>query len=78
MSKVQKQDSGDSSEDELESIKKRKESLQKISLFKFFKNLRCGDQFLLIVGTISAILAGGLMPSVSFVMGNVAGSFSGS
>jgi len=44
---------------------------------KFFSYLSFTDKILLVIGTTSAILAGGILPSVSLVMGNVAVAFSG-
>jgi len=35
------------------------------------------DKFLLVFGTLAAVLAGGILPSISLVMGNVAAAFSG-
>jgi len=45
---------------------------------KFFSFITTYDKLLLAVGTISSILAGAILPSVSLIMGNVAAAFSGS
>lgn len=44
---------------------------------KFFKYISLQDKLLLTFGTISAILAGAILPSVSLIMGNVANAFTG-
>ena len=43
-----------------------------VGLLKFFSFLRGTDKALLIIGTVSAILAGGIMPMIAFFMGGVA------
>jgi len=43
----------------------------------FFKYINSDDKMLLYIGTISAITAGAILPSISLVMGNVAALFSG-
>ena len=51
------------------------EEEEKVSLFKFFKFLSTWDKVLLIIGTLSSILAGAILPSISLIMGNVASAF---
>jgi hypothetical protein len=51
---------------------------RQVALSKFFTYLSAKDKVLLGVGTLSAILAGAILPSISLVMGNVAAVFSGS
>ena len=49
-----------------------------MSLVKFFTYITMYDKALLFVGTFSAIIAGAILPSISLIMGNVAGAFTGS
>ena len=49
--------------------------MEKISLFKFFTYLSTMDKVLLAIGSISAVLAGSILPSISLIMGNVASAF---
>jgi ATP-binding cassette subfamily B (MDR/TAP) protein 1 len=51
------------------------EAPKQLSLFKFFTYITFYDKLLLVFGTISAILAGAILPSVSLIMGNVADAF---
>ena len=48
-----------------------------ISFFKFFKYLSTADRILLYIGTLAAILAGMILPSIATIMGNVAEAFTG-
>ena len=48
---------------------------KQLSLSKFFTYITFYDKLLLVFGTISAILAGAILPSVSLIMGNVADAF---
>ena len=48
---------------------------RQLSLFKFFKYLRPYDKVLLAFGTLSAVCAGAILPSISLIMGNVADAF---
>jgi hypothetical protein len=50
---------------------------KQIRLSKFFQYLDCNDKALLVFGTVASVLAGGILPSISLVMGNVAAAFSG-
>jgi ATP-binding cassette, subfamily B (MDR/TAP), member 1 len=50
---------------------------RQISFFKFFSFLSFTDKALLVFGTLAAIIAGAILPSISLVMGNVAVAFSG-
>lgn len=63
-------------EDALGNIVNQSEAPQGVSLLKFFTYLTLQDKFLLVSGTITAILAGGILPSISLIMGNVASAFS--
>jgi len=47
------------------------------SFFKFFSYLRPADKFLLVVGTISALIAGMILPTIAVIMGSVAEAFTG-
>ena len=58
-------------------ITEREEKLETISFFRFYSYIRLSDKLLLVTGALSAILAGGVMPSIAFIMGNVAAAFSG-
>jgi hypothetical protein len=60
-----------------ESIVQQEEEAKQIPFVKFFSYLDYRDKFLLVFGTLAAILAGGILPSISLVMGNVAAAFSG-
>ena len=42
---------------------------------KFFTYITIYDKLLLFIGTLSAILAGAILPSISLIMGNVADAF---
>jgi ATP-binding cassette subfamily B (MDR/TAP) protein 1 len=44
-------------------------------MFKFFSYITFYDKLLLVIGTLSAILAGAILPSISLIMGNVADAF---
>jgi len=44
-------------------------------MFKFFTYINFYDKLLLCIGTIAAILAGAILPSISLIMGNVADAF---
>ena len=46
-----------------------------ISLFKFYHNITCSDKLLLVFGTIAAICAGAIAPSIALIMGSVASAF---
>mgnify|MGYP000022702068 CR=1 FL=1 len=48
-----------------------------MSLIKFFSYITLYDKLLLFIGSISAIAAGAILPSVSLIMGNVANAFTG-
>jgi ATP-binding cassette subfamily B (MDR/TAP) protein 1 len=48
---------------------------ERVSLFKFFKYLTAWDKVLLAIGSLSAVLAGAILPSISLIMGNVASAF---
>ena len=50
---------------------------EQVSLTKFFSYITLYDKLLLTVGTVSAMIAGAILPSVSLIMGNVASAFSG-
>lgn len=54
---------------------RQEESSEGVSLFKFFSFLSPYDKVLLIAGTISSLLAGAILPSISLIMGNVASAF---
>ena len=51
--------------------------MRDFSFFKFFSFLRPSDKFLLIVGTISALIAGMILPTIAVIMGSVAEAFTG-
>ena len=44
-------------------------------MLKFFSYITFYDKLLLVIGTLSAILAGAILPSISLIMGNVADAF---
>ena len=44
---------------------------------KYFRGITNFDKVLLVGGTLSAIVAGLILPSISLVMGNIAKAFSG-
>jgi len=46
-----------------------------IPFTKYYSFLSGFDYFLLIFGTLAAVLAGGILPSISLVMGHVASAF---
>ena len=48
---------------------------RQVSILKFFTYITFYDKFLLFIGTLSSILAGAILPSVSLIMGNVANAF---
>ena len=48
---------------------------RQVSILKFFTFITFYDKFLLFIGTLSSILAGAILPSVSLIMGNVANAF---
>ena len=50
--------------------------MEQVGLLKFFSYINWQDKVLLFVGTTAAILAGGILPSISLIMGNVAVAFS--
>ena len=50
---------------------------RQIAFTKYFTYLTPTDRLLLIAGTVAAVLAGAILPSISLVMGNVAVAFSG-
>ena len=50
---------------------------EQISLLKFFTYITLYDKLLLFIGSLSALLAGAILPSISLIMGNVASAFSG-
>ena len=50
---------------------------EQVSLIKFFSYITLYDKLLLFIGSISAIAAGAILPSVSLIMGNVANAFTG-
>lgn len=50
----------------------------KTPLIRFFRGLTRPNKTLLILGSISAVLAGMILPSISLFMGNIAMVFSGS
>jgi ATP-binding cassette, subfamily B (MDR/TAP), member 1 len=52
------------------------EAPRTIPFTKFFTYLTGFDKLLLVIGTICAIIAGAILPSISLVMGNVAVAFS--
>ena len=54
-----------------------KEEAPTIPFTKFFSYIKTSDQVLLVVGIVAAVCAGGILPSISLVMGNVAAAFSG-
>lgn len=53
------------------------DQVKQIPFVKFFSYLDAKDKMLLVFGTLASILAGGILPSISLVMGNVAAAFSG-
>jgi ATP-binding cassette subfamily B (MDR/TAP) protein 1 len=48
---------------------------RQIAFSKYFTYLTPMDRLLLVVGTLAAVLAGAILPSISLVMGNVAAAF---
>lgn len=52
------------------------EGPDQIPISKFFTYLSGYDKLLLFIGSLAAIIAGGILPSVSLIMGNVASAFS--
>ena len=50
---------------------------KQIPFVKFFTYINATDACLLGFGTLAAVLAGAILPSISLVMGNVAAAFSG-
>ena len=52
------------------------EGPETVALTKFFKFLKPQDKLLLFIGSLAAIIAGGILPSISLIMGNVASAFS--
>ena len=45
------------------------------SIFRFFQYNTSKDNLMLFVGTLGAIIAGLLLPSISLIMGSIAGNF---
>jgi ATP-binding cassette subfamily B (MDR/TAP) protein 1 len=62
-------------DDQVKEIENREENPEQVPITKFFTYINGNDKTLLIIGTVTAILAGGLMPSISLIMGNVAAAF---
>jgi len=54
------------------------QSPRTISFTKYYSFLKRFDYFLLIGGTLAAVSAGGILPSISLVMGHVASAFTNS
>jgi hypothetical protein len=54
-----------------------KEAPESIGFFTFFRYMTITDKVLFIVGTVSAILAGMILPSISVIMASVAAAFTG-
>jgi len=50
----------------------------KVPLIKFFYGITALDRVLLITGTVSAVIAGLILPSIALFMGNIAVVFSDS
>jgi len=46
-----------------------------VSMSKFFEHNRPTEKILLIVGTIAAVIAGALLPSMAIVLGEVINTF---
>ena len=46
-----------------------------INMSEFFRYIHGKDRFLLVVGIVSAVIAGGLLPFVSIAQGEVTNSF---
>lgn len=67
--KVQEANKGKSESD---TAPKKPEMIQ---FSAFFRYLRCRDKFLLIVGTVCAVLCGCLLPSMAIMMGLVTNAF---
>ncbi|CDW73063.1 abc transporter [Stylonychia lemnae] len=49
--------------------------MQTVEFKRFFKDIAASDKFLIIIGTISAVLTGILLPMFSFLLGDLADTF---
>ena len=55
---------------------KKPQEVKSVAFTKYFQNLTRFDKVLLISGSLAAIIAGIILPSISLVMGNIAIAFS--
>lgn len=72
---MSKQDTVCLGEDDDESLAAYEELEPNPSVNRFFTFNTCKDSVMLLIGTIGAIVAGLLIPSISIIMGSIASSF---